>query len=196
MKIILFNMANVGRKTSISKHIRNIIIEFHDRGYSVRNIAKYIKEESDFNISKTTVQRIISDYKKNNVKTNEFESRKDINIAPVQKAKSTKKILIVNKANENSQAEDAGKVRPVITDRIYIDYIEELEKSDLIKALRIRYLPIARKCSMNFRQYLEYACELEKQYLEKEIVISGAHNEPDIKETLEYAVLIKIIKGL
>ena len=189
-------MANVGRKTSISKHIRNMIIEFHNRGYSVRNIAKYIKEESDINISKTTVQRIISDYKKSNVKTNEFESGKDIKKAPAQKSKSTKNILIVNKANENGQAEDAGKVRPGITDRIYMDYMEELEKSDLIKALRIRYSPIARKYSMNFRQYLENACELEKQHLEKEIVISGAHNEPDIKEALEIATLVKIIKGL
>ena len=51
---------------------------------------------------------------------------------------------------------------------------------------------------MNFRQYLENACELEKQYLEKEIVISGgkAHNEADIKEALQIAVLIKIIKWL
>ena len=74
--------------------------------------------------------------------------------------------------------------------------MEEIEKSDLIKALRIRYLPIARKYSMNFRQYLENACELEKQYLEKEIAISGAQNKPDIKEILEAAVLGKIIKGL
>ena len=63
--------------------------------------------------------------------------------------------------------------------------MEELKKSDLIKALRIRYLSIVRKYSTNFRQYLE-----------KEIAISGAHNEPDIKEILEAAVLGKIIKGL
>ena len=113
----------------------------------------------------------------------------------MQKAKPENNILIV-KANENGHAEDSGKVRPAITDRIYMDYMEELEKSDLIKALRIRYMPIARKYSMNFRQYLENACELEKQYLENDIVISGAHNEPDLKEALEAAVLGKIIKGL
>ena len=189
-------MSNVGRKTIVSGQTRNFIINAHNNGYSIKDIVKYINEKLCKNISKTTVQRIISDYKKSNVKTNEFESGKDIKKAPAQKSKSTKNILIVNKANENGQAEDAGKVRPGITDRIYMDYMEELEKSDLIKALRIRYSPIARKYSMNFRQYLENACELEKQHLEKEIVISGAHNEPDIKEALEIATLVKIIKGL
>lgn len=196
MKIILFNMANVGRKISVSKHIHNVIIEFHNKGYSVRNIAQYIKEELDFNISKTTVQRVISNYKRSNEKTNKVvDEAKQVLI---QKAKPAKKILIVNKGNECGQTEVVSKAMPVITDRIYMDYMEELEKSDLIKALRTRYLPIARKHSMNFRQYLEYACELEKQYLEKEVVIAGskAHNEPDIKEILEAAVLGKIIKGL
>ena len=188
-------MSNVGRKTIVSNQTRNFIINAHNNGYSIRHIVKYTNEKLGKNISKTTVQRIISNYKKNNVKINKFEYRKDIKIAPVQKAKPENNIIIV-KANENGHAEDSGKVRPVINDRIYTDYMEEIEKSDLIKALRIRYLPIARKYSMNFRQYLENACELEKQYLEKEIAISGAHNKPDIKEILEAAVLGKIIKGL
>ena len=188
-------MSNIGRKTIISNQTRNFIINAHNKGYSIRDIVKYINEKLGKNISKTTVQRVISNYKKNNTKTNEFESGKGIKIAPVQKARPENNILIV-KANENGHAEDSGKVRPAITDRIYMDYMEELEKSDLIKALRIRYMPIARKYSMNFRQYLENACELEKQYLENDIVISGAHNEPDLKEALEAAVLGKIIKGL
>ncbi len=111
-------MSNVGRKTIVSGQTRNFIINAHNNGYSIKDIVKYINEKLCKNISKTTVQRIISDYKKSNVKTNEFESGKDIKKAPVQKAKPEKKILIVNKANENGHAENAGKVRPTITDRI------------------------------------------------------------------------------
>ncbi|WP_048059426.1 helix-turn-helix domain-containing protein [Picrophilus oshimae] len=56
-------MAKAGRKPSISKDIKGYIINAHSKGYSVRDIAKYLKEEKDIDISKTTVQRVISEYK-------------------------------------------------------------------------------------------------------------------------------------
>ena len=55
-------MAKAGRKTSVGKHIRDIIMDAHDKGASVRDIEKYLNEELDTRISKTTIQRIISSW--------------------------------------------------------------------------------------------------------------------------------------
>ena len=57
-------MSNVGRKKIISNQTRNFIINSHNKGYSIRDIAKYTNEKLGKNISKTTVQRVISNYKK------------------------------------------------------------------------------------------------------------------------------------
>ena len=79
-----------------------------------------------------------------------------------------------------------------------MDYIESLEDTDLLKALRYRYSYFARKNSMSFRQFVESACELEKQYLEKEVELAGNHNltEHDTKHILEMAIIGKALKRL
>ena len=63
-------MAKAGRKTQVGKHIRVIIMDANDKGASVRDIEKYLNEELDTSISKTTIQRIISSYKTSSKKIN------------------------------------------------------------------------------------------------------------------------------
>ena len=191
-------MAKAGRKTSVGKHIRDIIMDAHDKGSSVRDIEKYLNEELDTSISKTTIQRIISSYKTSSEKINKVEFGEDIKQVSVQKAKPAKNIVIADKMNKDYQAEVVEKVKPAITDKIYMDYMESLEDTDLLKALRYRYSYFARKNSMSFRQFVESACELEKQYLEKEVELAGNHNltEHDTKHILEMAIIAKTLSRL
>ncbi len=191
-------MAKAGRKTSVGKHIRDIIMDAHDKGSSVRDIEKYLNEELDTSISKTTIQRIISSYKTSSEKINKVEFGEDIKQVSVQKAKPAKNIVIADKMNKDYQTEVVEKVKPAITDKIYMDYMESLEDTDLLKTLRYRYSYFARKNSMSFRQFVESACELEKQYLEKEVELAGNHNltEHDTKHILEMAIIAKTLSRL
>lgn len=191
-------MAKAGRKTSVGKHIRDIIMDAHDKGASVRDIEKYLNEELDTSISKTTIQRIISSYKTSSEKIDKVEVGEDIKQVSVQKAKPAKNIVIADKMNKDYQTEVVEKVKPAITDKIYMDYMESLEDTDLLKALRYRYSYFARKNSMSFRQFVESACELEKQYLEKEVELAGNHNltEHDTKHILEMAIIAKALSRL
>ncbi|WP_153274097.1 hypothetical protein [Picrophilus oshimae] len=88
--------------------------------------------------------------------------------------------------------------KPPITERIYTDYMEALEEENFLKELRIRYSYIARKNSMTFKQFVQNACELERQYLEKEVMITSEKSitQPDLKETFYIAILVKVIKSL
>ena len=185
-------MVKVGRKTSVNKDVRDYIIDAHNKGYSVRGVGRYLKEERDIDISKTTVQRVISSYKESNVKIDKSDTIKKEKPAPVQN------ISIGKKMNEDYQTEVVEKVKPAITDRLYMDYMETLEKADIIKELRVRYFTTARKNSMSFKQYLLDACELERKYLDKEVTIAGGKTltQPDMDQVLKMAIIAKAIKRL
>ena len=116
----------------------------------------------------------------------------------MEKSTPVQNIFNGNKTNDEYQPEVVKKVKPPIADRIYTDYMESLEHTDIIKELRIRYFTTARKNSMNFKQYLQNACELERRYLDKEVAIAGGETltQLDMDQVLELAVLVKIIKGL
>lgn len=51
---------------------------------------------------------------------------------------------------------------------------------------------------MRFKQFVQSACELERQYLEKELMIVGGKfiTESDVKQILEMAVIGKVTKRL
>ena len=119
-------MVKVGRKTSVNKDVRDYIIDAHNKGYSVRDVARYLKEERDIDISKTTVQRVISSYKESNVKVDKNDTIKK------GKPVSAQNISVGKKMNEDYQTEVVEKVKPAITDRLYMDYMETLEKADII----------------------------------------------------------------
>ena len=191
-------MVKAGRKTSVSKDIKDYIIDAHNKGYSVRDVGRYLKEEKDIDISKTTVQRVISEYKTSAGAIVSGDSINEGKKVPVQKHIPVQNIFNGNKTNDEYQPEVVKKVKPPITDRIYTDYMESLEHTDIIKELRIRYFTTARKNSMNFKQYLQNACELERRYLDKEVAIAGGETltQLDMDQVLELAVLAKIIKGL
>jgi intein-encoded DNA endonuclease-like protein len=195
---IITNMTKAGRKSSIGKDIKGYIINAHNKGYSVRDIAKYLKEEKNIDISKTTVQRVISEHKTSTgaiVRTNAINEVKKV---PVQKPAPVKNIFNVNKKNDEHKQEVVKKVKPPITDRIYTDYMETLEEANFLKELRIRYSYIAKKNSMSFKQFVQNACELERQYLDEEISITGGRRitEPDAKQILEMVIIGKAIKRL
>ena len=191
-------MVKAGRKTSVSKDIKDYIIDAHNKGYSVRDVGRYLKEEKDIDISKTTVQRVISEYKTSAGAIVRGDSINEGKKVPVEKSTPVQNIFNGNKTNDEYQPEVVKKVKPPITDRIYTDYMESLEHTDIIKELRIRYFTTARKNSMNFKQYLQNACELERRYLNKEVAIAGGETltQLDMDQVLELAVLAKIIKGL
>lgn len=185
-------MVKVGRKTSVSKDVRDYIIDAHNKGYSVRDVGRYLKEEKDIDISKTTVQRVISSYKESNVKVDKSDAIKKGQSVPVQN------ISVGKKMNEDYQTEVVKKVKPAITDRLYKDYMETLENADIIKELRVRYFTTARKNSMSFKQYLKNACELERRYLDKEVAIAGGKTltQPDMDQVLNMAIIAKVVKRL
>ncbi|SMD30795.1 helix-turn-helix domain-containing protein [Picrophilus oshimae] len=189
-------MAKAGRKPSISKDIKSYIINVYSKGYSVRDIAKYLKEEKDIDISKTTVQRVISEYKTGAIVRN--NSIHEVKKVPVQKNVPVQSIFNGNKANDEYKLEVVEMAKPPITERIYTDYMEALEEENFLKELRIRYSYIARKNSMTFKQFVQNACELERQYLEKEVMITSEKSitQPDLKETFYIAILVKVIKSL
>ena len=190
-------MAKSGRKTVVSKYIRDIIIDTHNKGYSVRDIVKYIKKEKDVNISKTTVQRIISDYKIRNREIYKSKSE-EVNPISVQKPNPVNNIFIGDKMNEDYQKEVVKKVKSPMTDRIYQVYMETLEETDIIKELKVRYLAVARKNSMSFYQFLRNACELESQYLEKEIMIVSNKflTDHDVDQILKLIIIAKALNRL
>ena len=186
-----------GGKPKTDGDIVNLVIDAYNKGYNVKDIAAYVKEEKDVSISKATVYRIVNDYKAENAPIDE-EGFTDSD-TPIQKpVVPPSKVFIGNKMNEEYQTEVVKKVKSPITDRIYTDYMETLEDADLLKALRYRYSYFARKNSMSFRQFVETACEFEKQYLEKEIELAGSRKltEPDAKQILEMAVIGKVLKRL
>ena len=189
---IITNMVKVGRKTSVTKDIRGYIIDAHNKGYSVRDVERYLKEVKDINISKTTVQRVISSYKESNRKIDENDSIEEGKPVPVQNISTGKKM------NENYQTKVVKKVKPAITGRSYTDYMEALENTNIIKELRVRYLTTARKNSMSFKQYVQNACELERKYLDKEVAIAGGKTftQPDMDQVLNMAILAKVVKRL
>ena len=197
LKLYNFNIAKSGRKTVVSKYIRDIIIDTHNKGYSVRDIVKYIKKEKDVNISKTTVQRIISDYKIRNREIDKNKSE-EVNPISVQKPNPVNNIFIGDKMDDDYQKEVVKKVKPPMTDRIYQDYMETLEETDIIKELKVRYLAVARKNSMSFYQFLRNACELENQYLEKEIMIVSNKflTDDDVNQVLKMIIIAKALNRL
>ena len=185
-------MVKVGRKTSVSKDMKDYIIDAHNKGYSVRDVGRYLKEEKDIDISKTTIQRVISSYKESNRKIDKSDSIEEGKPVPVPN------ISIGNKMDKDYRTEVVNKVKPAIIDRSYTDYMEALENTDMMKELRIRYLKTARKNSMSFKQYILNACELERRYLDKEVSIAGGRTptQPDMNQVLTMAVLAKIVKEL